>query len=118
MRVDESSDSSRERTDHLDDRTSRSTVGSPQYGLRVGVRVVWRGLVEMPGQCATVDLEVPTATGAARTRPPAIPERDMAVLAAGPGRTLHRYTVDQQRPAQTYLDDEVQRRTRSCCRSG
>ena len=42
---------------------------------------------------------------------PALAERYVPVLASGPGRALRRYAVDQQRPTDTHLDDEVQRRT-------
>src|SRR4051812_9411159 len=65
-----------------------------------------------------VDVEIPTAAGSARAHAPAVAERHMPVLTAGPCGSAGRTTVDDQGAADPYLDDEVQRGPCSgCCAS-
>src|SRR5215211_6603217 len=113
MPVDETGDASGKRTDHLRNRATRSAVRTTQHGLRVAVRVIRCRLLEVPSESSPVDLQIPAPTRTAGTKPCTVAERHVPVLPAGPGRSLRRYAVDDQRAADTHLDDEVQRRTSS-----
>jgi len=83
VRVHQTCDAAAERRDHLGHGCSGSAVRAPEYLFRVRNGIVWRRLLQVACEGASVDLQVPTAACTARTGARAVTEGHVAVLTAG-----------------------------------